>query len=351
MFEHILKEYFSNLGVALCKSFTKYTSGVISAGSFSTHEIARHVSKATGKDFNTSKGLSYLLNNDKLPIDDRYWRQHINMIFALLTEQDLINPEEKVYIQIDFTSNEENFLILCASIIVNNRSVPLYFTMRNYPTRQGQYDHKKMEQAFIKGLKHALSKKYSYVIVADQGFANRRIINYCQEEGFEYLIRFTPNLKVQWQEKKGIINDLCSADGTYQAMFLSWEQEIVFHHTTNEKGSWYLLSNMKGIDHKQAESIYQDRFKIEKCFQDLKSSGFNMEKSKIKKYSNYKKLLAMAMVAHVLLVMLGHVIAVKLPAFLKNSALMADVILAYFRWEKRLTPYLLNDNSLSHAKY
>jgi hypothetical protein len=69
------------------------------------------------------------------------------MIFALLTEQDLINPEEKVYIQIDFTSNEDNFLILCASIIVNNRSVPLYFTMRNYPTRQGQYDHKKMEQA------------------------------------------------------------------------------------------------------------------------------------------------------------------------------------------------------------
>lgn len=225
MFEHILKEYFSNLGVALCKSFTKYTSGVISAGSFSTHEIARHVSKATGKDFNTSeKGLNYLLNNDKLQIDDRYWRQHINMIFALLTEQDLINPEEKVYIQIDFTSNEDNFLILCASIIVNNRSVPLYFTMRNYPTRKYQYDHKKMEQAFIKGLKHALSKKYSYVIVADQGFGNHRIINYCQEEGFEYLIRFTPNLKVQWNGKKGIINDLCSADGTYQAMFLSWEQ-------------------------------------------------------------------------------------------------------------------------------
>lgn len=352
MFESILKKYFSNLGLALSKSFTRYTSGVISAGSFSTHEIARHVSKATGKDFNTSeKGLNYLLSNKRFQIDDHYWRQHINMVFDLLTEQDLISQDEKVYIQVDFTSNEDNFLILTASVIVNNRSVPLYFTMRNYPKRKYQYNHKKMEHAFIKGLKHVLSKKYSYVIVADQGFGHDRIINYCEEEGFEYLIRFYPNLKVQWDDQEGIIKDICTNDGTYTARFISWEKDMVFHHTSNAKGSWYLLSNIKGIDHNQAESIYQDRFKIEKCFQDLKSSGFDMEKSKIRKYSNYKKLLAMAMVAHVLLVMLGHVIVVKLPSFLKNSALMADAILACFLLEKRLIPYLQNDNSISPSKY
>ena len=88
MFEHILKHYFSNLGVSLCKIFTCYTIVVISASSFSTDEIARHVRKATGKDFNTSeKGLHYLLCNKRLQIDYCYWRQHINMIFALLTEQ------------------------------------------------------------------------------------------------------------------------------------------------------------------------------------------------------------------------------------------------------------------------
>ena len=324
MFEHILKEYFSNLGVSLCKSFTRYTSGVISACSFSTHEIARHVSKATGKDFNTSKGLSYLLNNDKFQIDDHYWRQHINMIFALLLKQGLISKGEKIYLQVDFTSNADNFLILCASIIFNNRSIPLYFTMRNYPTRKYQYDHKKMEMAFLKGLKHALSKQYDYVIVADRGFGNERFLRICQGLGFEYLIRATPNLKINHDGQVGIMADICTDDGSYDLMIMHWQQTLRVYKISNTKGSWYLFSNIKDIDHKQAESIYQDRFKIEKCFQDLKSSGFNMEKSKIRKYSTYKRLLAIVMVAHALLVMLGHVIAANLPTFFKNSLTTLD---------------------------
>lgn len=54
------------------------------------------------------------------------------------------------------------YKILVASIILNNRSIPIYFTMRNYPNHKEQYNHKKMESAFLKGLKHVLSKKYKY---------------------------------------------------------------------------------------------------------------------------------------------------------------------------------------------
>ena len=65
MFGGILKKYFSHMGVALSKSFVKYTSGIISSCSFSTNERARHVSKKTGHDVNTSvKGLHYLLCNN-----------------------------------------------------------------------------------------------------------------------------------------------------------------------------------------------------------------------------------------------------------------------------------------------
>jgi len=105
-----------------------------------------------------------------------------------------------------------------------------------------------------------------------------------------------------------------------------------------------LITNIAGIDHLEAANIYAKRFKIEKCFQDLKSSGFNIERTKIRKYSNFKRLLAIIMVAHVLLVMLGYMIATKIPSFLKNSALMAGVILAYFLSEKKLALYFQKDN-------
>lgn len=345
MFQKILTHYFSNLGVSLTKSFTRYTSGAISACSFSTHEIARHVSKETGKDFNTSeKGLHYLLDNKKFQIDDGYWRQHINMVFDLMFEQGLIKKWDKIYVQVDFTSHEDYFLILSASVIVNNRSVPLYFTMRHYPKKSKQYDHKKMELAFLRGLKHVLSKKYNYVIVADRGFGNDRFLDVCRDTGFEYMLRATPNLKIKYKGKVGIMEAICTRDGVYEAEMIHWKKTITIYKCSDEKGEWYLFSNIKDVEVKKACEVYKSRFKIEKCFQDLKSSGFNMEQSKIRKYSKYKKLLAIAMVAHSLLVMLGHVIVVKLPYFLKNSALMADAILAYFLSEERLMHYLKRNN-------
>jgi transposase len=335
------------MGVALSKSFVKYTSGIISSCSFSTNEIARHVSKKTGHDFNTSvKGLNYLLCNDRFQVDDRYWRMHINMVFDLMAEQDLINENEKIFIQIDFTSNKNYFLIMCASIIVKDRAVPLYFTMRNYPQKKDQYDHKKMELAFIKGLRHILSKKYSYVIVADRGFGNDRFIKACNDNGFDYLIRTTADFKVKNEhDGEGIVKNLALKDGTYTFQALTWQKKITLHKVSkNKKDEWYLLSNSGDLSHLEAQKIYENRFKIEKCFQDLKSSGFEIEKSKIRKYSNYKRLLSMTMLAHVLIAMLGYIIKVKLPFFLKKSCLTKDSTLAYSSLEERLSISLKSGN-------
>lgn len=345
MFESIISSHFAKLGTALSKSFTRYVSGTISACSSSTYEIARHVCKANNMSFNTNeKGLNYLLNNDNFQVDDNYWRMHMKMIFELMSEQDLLRNGEKVYIQVDFTSNQEDFLILCASIIVNNRSVPLYFTMRNYPKKKNQYDHKKMELAFLKGLKHLLSKKYQYVIVADRGFGNKRFIEACEQTGFEYLIRMEPNMNIDYGDAIGIMEEICDSDQIYEIEVKKWRKKLTIHKHSNEAGSWYLASNIKDLKHSKSLEIYKDRFKIEKCFQDLKSSGFDIESSKIRKYSNYKRLLVLCMAAHGLLVLFGNFIVCKMPAFLKNSAEMASAISAYFQSEKRHTLYFQKNN-------
>ena len=347
MFESIISNHFSKLGAALSKSFTRYVSGTISACSSSTYEIARHVCKQNNLSFNTNeKGLNYLLSNDNLQIDDGYWRMYLKMIFDLMDEQDLLREDKKIYIQVDFTSNENYFLILCASVIINNRSIPLYFTMRNYPKKKDQYDHKKMEYAFLKGLKHILSKKYQYVIVADRGFGNKRFIEACEKFGFEYLIRMTPNAKVESLHAIGIMEEICESNAIYEMNVLNWKKNLTVYRHSNEAGSWYLTSNINGLKHEESKEIYKNRFKIEKCFQDLKSSGFNIEDSKIRKYSKYKRLLAICMVSHALLVLLGNMIVNKMPQFLKNSADMASVILAYFQLEKKHASYFQKNKYL-----
>jgi transposase len=341
MFEGILNKHFSNLGVALCKSFIRHVDAIASSCSFSTHEIARHVSKATDLSFNTTeKGLGYLLSNENFQIDDAYWRQHINMVFDLMHEQDLLMHGDDIYIQVDFTSNKDKFLIMSASIIVNNRAVGIYFTMRKYPKVKGQYDHKKMEAAFLKGLRHVLSKKYNYIIVADRGFATSRFIDELEKNNFQYLIRANSNLKIKQGNRVEIMQDMSLSDGSYDVEITTWKKEVKLYKTSNHKGSWYILSNIPDLKYKKAIEEYKNRFKIEKLFQDLKSAGFDIEKSKIWKYSNYKRLLAMTMVAHALMVMMGNLIVVKLPTFLKNSTGMASAILAYFQSEERLLLFL-----------
>ena len=320
MFKDVISKYFGGLGVSLGKSFAKYTNGVASAVSFSTNEIARHVSRDTGHDVNTSaKGLNYLLENKNFQIDDHYWRHHINMVFDLMIGQKLLAHGETLHLQIDFTSHENYFLILAASIVVNNRSIPLYFTMRNYPQKKDQYNQKKMELAFIKGLKHVLSKKFKYIIVADRGFGNHRFCSILKDNGLDYILRINPNLKIRTAEKTGIMETLLETDGTYNAHLITQKTEQIVHKTTKNGETWFLMSNIEGITHEEAGVLYAERFKIEKCFQDLKSSGFNIEKTKIRKYAKFKKLLAMTMVAHVLIVVLGHIILTQKPQLKKNS--------------------------------
>ena len=59
---------------------------------------------------------------------------------------------------------------------------------------------KKMEEAFLKQLRHLLSRKYKYTIVADRGFGHSRFINDCLRLGFNYILR-VKNLSKEFMAK------------------------------------------------------------------------------------------------------------------------------------------------------
>ena len=59
------------------------------------------------------------------------------------------------------------------------------------------------------------------------------------------------------------------------------------------------LTETKGV------SRYEKRVSIKKCFQDQKSSGFNIEKSKIRKYARFKRLYFAVCLAQLFTVIIG----------------------------------------------
>jgi hypothetical protein len=100
-----------------------------------------------------------LLSDPNFQINDSFWQCHSNMIFDCLREKHGVRKGDNIHVNVDYTTLNDDFLILCASInVAGEKDVMLYFTARNYPKRKNQMDEKKMEPAFFKGLRYVLPK-------------------------------------------------------------------------------------------------------------------------------------------------------------------------------------------------
>ena len=129
---------------------------ILRGETINTAEIARYMGEVNNLDFKSNDMRIYrLLKSKNFQVNDRLWRGHISLLFRLMKEAGLKKGHE-VVINVDFTSDRDDYLILCASIVCQGESIPVYFSMRNYPKKPGGFDQKKMEEAFFKALKHLL---------------------------------------------------------------------------------------------------------------------------------------------------------------------------------------------------
>ena len=347
MIEH-LKEYFGNKGKIFCRHLQNKVSAIMQCGEANTYSIARQLSKTNGKTFKANEMSIYrFLQDDNFQIDDSFWRCHINLIFASLKANGLITIGDKLQINVDFTTNEDNFLILSASILLQDKAITIYFTMRKYPKKKNCMSYKKMEEAFIKGLSHVLSKRYSYVIVADRGFGNRRFANLCKENGFEYVLRMNESLIVETGGKKINLKEK-RADEEFDGYVVSWKEMHRFTIVRKGDKIWYLLSNSA---ENNAQSYYERRFKIEKNYQDCKSSGYDIEKNKIRKYDRFKRMIYLVILAHALTCIVGYIINVTRNSIKKNSIatdqLNTRLILAFSELDMRLYTSIIKNPCFS----
>lgn len=305
-----LSGYYSNYKSKFSNNLLTIISSMMCVSTCNTSSIARDLQKKRGHSFKASDMFLYrFLGNPGFQIDDKLWRCHINTIFAHLQQKKNLQKGDRIYINVDFTSDSQDFLILCASIQYDGHALPIYFTMRRYPKEAGTYDHKKMEEAFLKGLKHCLSKHYKYVIIADRGFGNQRFIELCEALDLEYAIRMQPNPKVikkeDGKEVTDIMDKVATKDGKHTVTIVRWKRDISLYRYSEGDKTWYITSNIKDNTGAQVKKIYEQRFKIEKNFQDLKSSGFDIEKSKIRKYDRFKRMFFMGCMAYSLMVITG----------------------------------------------
>jgi transposase len=76
---------------------------------------------------------------------------------------------------------------------------------------------------------------------------------------------------------------------------IRFEAEVIFEVKKENNSTWYLATN---LGNQGVAEMYESRFKIEKLFQDLKSSGYNIENTKIRKYDRIKRMLYLSCLSY-----------------------------------------------------
>jgi hypothetical protein len=92
---------------------------------------------------------------------------------------------------------------------------------------------------------------------------------------------------------------------------------------------WYILTDLEEASFDEVIEKYKGRFGCEKMFQDEKSSGFEIEKSKISKYSRFKRLLFCVYVTQGLMMFVGDWINGEAEDIRKKYVLHINMISAY----------------------
>ncbi len=329
----LLQNRFLKQRKSVQKNIALSVLSLIKSESCSLPEIAVSMSSINGATAASNElRISRFLQSKEFQIDDSLWRSHVSIIFDLLQERGFLENNKTIAINVDFTSSTDEFFILSASIPFEGRALPLYFSMRNYPKKKANFNQIKMEESFIKELQHLLSNKYKFVIVADRGFGNQRFALLCESQGFSYILRIKDNIKILENEFCEIkkLQDFTDKDFDFkEAIILAWNKKVRLLKTSKDEASWHIVTNLNEASFHQIIKQYGHRFKCEKMFQDQKSSGFNIEKSKIKKYDRFKRILYLVSLAQVLMMFIGDYINDNVDEIKKKFQLHIELISAF----------------------
>ena len=172
--------------------------------------------------------------------------------------------------------------------------------------------------------------------MADRGFGNQRFAKLCEENGFDFVLRINENLRIERSGKVENLEKYKGKNTKFNARVVSWDKEYSFEIRTKNGSTWFLIMPS---ELKNGAEKYEQRFSIEKCFQDQKSSGFDIEKCKIKKYDRFKRLYFTMCLAQLLIVIAGEYIETEKSSYKKNISYNRKFDLSIFKLGFKLFRY------------
>lgn len=210
--------------------------------------------------------------------------------------KNLIPQKELVFI-IDGTQSAGNCITLMLSVLWRGYAIPVIWLVKE--GEKGHFSEEK-HMELLEAVKEIIPENTRNILLGDGEFDGKKLREKLEKTGFEYVLRTSKDklIKNECNEIHRFENQTNGFEnGQYWFENASENSHAVYWKSKQYQDPIYLLTNLDlaGL----ACAYYKKRFKTELLFKQLKSAGFNLQRSKLqgeKRCTNLMMILAFAFV-------------------------------------------------------
>ena len=281
--------------------------GVLHAATLGIRAIAQGLAVAQGLvPKHAIKQVDRLLSNAKLGIESVF-RCWVSFVLAERAE---------IFVNFDWTELEDSdqSLVVLGMQTGHGRSTPLVWkTITRSLLKAQRNDH---EDELLGLLAVVLPEGLRVTVVADRGFADRKLFVFLKEElGFDYLIRLRANFYVEAEggevrkaaERVGRMGRMWVLRNALVTAQRAAVPVIICVQEPAMKDAWCLASSRADLPGSEIKGAYGRRFTVEETFRDVKNPrlGLGLKQTVITRNDRRDMLFLLAVLAHSLLTLLG----------------------------------------------
>lgn len=210
--------------------------------------------------------------------------------------RNIAHQKELVYI-IDGTQSAGNCITLMLSVLWKGYAIPIIWLIRE--GEKGHFSEEKHLELLEKATE-IIPKNTRNIFLGDGEFDGKKLRKKLQTLNIEYVVRTSKDRLItnECGETDRFENQTNGFEnGQYWLGYASENSHAVYWKTKKYTDPVYLLTNLELAA--LACAYYKKRFKIELLFKQLKSAGFNLQRSKLrgeKRCSNLIMILSFAFV-------------------------------------------------------
>jgi hypothetical protein len=207
------------------------------------------------------------------------------------------------------------FHTLAAVGVMKGRGVPLLWA--SYEEWELYKSQNQLEEGLLRLLRTMIPQHLRVILLADRGFGRTELARLCQELGFGYVIRISPDVWVEGREFRGKLLDypvrkgICrllrnvhyrKEDPVGQHVVVRWKRGL----PKGRDECWFLMTD-RDRPAVALSNLYARRMTIEQTFRDEKNrrNGFALRDIQVTRPSRVDRLLLILTLAYLLLVGIG----------------------------------------------